>query len=100
MAVVLLTAIWQYVRAYYFTPTFLFIKFVLYYHLTLSGAVRYTNTKMDEERNPEDTREEMMFALSVGESVNGVKGPSAFMNVKHFNLVFGQWTICIVCSLV
>ncbi|KAH9367092.1 hypothetical protein HPB48_021729 [Haemaphysalis longicornis] len=68
--------------------------------LVSSGAVRYTNIKMDEERNPQETREEMMFALSVEESVNGVKGPSAFMNVKHFNLVFGQTVDYMHCVLI
>lgn len=41
----------------------------------------------------------MDLAMSLGQPINGVKGPSALMNLQHYDLVWGQSVDYMHCVL-
>ncbi|KAL1447832.1 hypothetical protein MTO96_044210 [Rhipicephalus appendiculatus] len=63
------------------------------------GAQRYMLSTVGDLRNSEDMRRDMKFAIEVGEPVNGVKGPSPLMRLKHFDLVSGYTVDYMHCVL-
>ncbi|XP_049271227.1 uncharacterized protein LOC125758252 [Rhipicephalus sanguineus] len=67
--------------------------------LNQCGAQRYMLSTVGDLRNSEDVRRDMRFAVEVGEPVNGLKGPSPLMRLKHFDLVSGYTVDYMHCVL-
>lgn len=63
------------------------------------GCVRYVSDEAPAPRTSELVARDMVLALRLGSPVNGIKGPSALMNLEGFDLVAGMSVEYMHCVL-
>lgn len=52
--------------------------------------MRFPEAQQSEERTHELVLRDMEYAVTYDSTINGLKGPSPLMNLKHYDLVSGQ----------
>ncbi|XP_064463261.1 uncharacterized protein LOC135378385 [Ornithodoros turicata] len=56
------------------------------------GAVRFPSSEPGEERVPERVIRDMELAVECATQINGFKGPSPLINLRNYDIVWGQAT--------
>ncbi|XP_064473766.1 uncharacterized protein LOC135388267 [Ornithodoros turicata] len=72
---------------------------VLHQRERIDGTMRFPETAPVGERTPRGVTRDMQLALKYGRPVNGIKGPSALVNLLHYDVVWGQSVDYMHCVL-